>query len=178
VLPDDASAPEVAPEFAPDDGTRRTARQRRVEEVVGALRRMTTQYQKLGHNFALTHGLHQTDFEALVHVMEGEIQGEPLTPGLLAQALGLTSGATTSVIDRLEREGHIRRDRSDADRRRVRLHYGQVGAQVAREFFGPLGRRSDAVMAEFDDAELATVHRFMTAMTDVAAEYRGTFTRP
>src|SRR3954464_4577285 len=43
-----------------------------------------------------------------------------MTPGILAQRTGLgTGGAITTVVDRLEREGYVRRDRDPVDRRRV-----------------------------------------------------------
>lgn len=84
--------------------------------------------------------------------------------------LGLTSGAVTAVIDRLEKEGHVRRRRDDRDRRKIHLHYGEEGMRVAAAFFGPLGEVSDQVMGGFDDAELATVHRFLTRMTAATAD--------
>lgn len=78
----------------------------------------------------------------------------------------------TALIDRLERAGHIRRDRDTADRRKVFLHYADQGAALAMSFFGPLGRRTDAVMARFTDEELAVVHRFMTTMVASMREHR------
>lgn len=44
-----------------------------------------------------------------------------MTPGELAEATGLTTGATTRLIDRLERGGHVRRVPDPADRRKVRI---------------------------------------------------------
>jgi len=43
----------------------------------------------------------------------------PGTPGWLAQMTGLTTGAVTGMIDRLERAGYVRREPDPADRRRV-----------------------------------------------------------
>ncbi len=53
--------------------------------------------------------MHPTDLNALLAVMRAERAGAPLTPGRLGQHLGLSSGATTAVIDRLERAGHVQR---------------------------------------------------------------------
>ena len=47
----------------------------------------------------------------------------------------------------------------------VHLRYGEPGMALAVEFFGPLGRRSDEVLAGFSDAELETVRRFLDGMT-------------
>ncbi len=120
--------------------------------------------QLVGHTFAQRHGLHPTDLQALIAVMHAEGNGTPLTPGRLGEAIGLSSGATTAAIDRLERAGHLRRTRESSDRRVVHLRYGEPGMALAVEFFGPLGRRSDEVMAGFSDAELETVRRFLDGM--------------
>jgi DNA-binding MarR family transcriptional regulator len=44
-----------------------------------------------------------------------------LTAGELATAAGLTTGAITGVIDRLERAGYARRVRDSRDRRKISL---------------------------------------------------------
>lgn len=60
-------------------------------------------------------GLHATDYEAMnVLGVEGS-----LTAGELAQMLGLTTGATTRLVDRLERVGLAQRLEDPADRRRT-----------------------------------------------------------
>ena len=127
--------------------------------------------QHVGHAFAQRHGLHPTDLQALIAVMHAEGNGTPLTPGRLGEAIGLSSGATTAVIDRLERAGHLRRSRESSDRRVVHLRYGEAGKALAVEFFGPLGRRGDEVMAGFSDAELDTVRRFLDGMTAAMAAH-------
>ncbi len=43
----------------------------------------------------------------------------PATPGWLAEMTGLTTGAVTGVVDRLERAGYVRREPDPQDRRRV-----------------------------------------------------------
>lgn len=129
------------------------------------MRTYSLEAQHVGHAFAQQHGLHPTDLQALIAVMHAEGRGEPLTPGRLGEVLGLSSGATTAAIDRLERAGHLRRTRESADRRVVHLRYGEPGMALAVEFFGPLGRRTDIVMAEFSDADLDIVRRFLGAMT-------------
>lgn len=148
------------------------ARDRRVHELEVQLRRMTVESQRLGHTFAEQQQLHPTDLEALIHVMDAEASGAPLTPGRLAEALGLSPGATTSVIDRLETQGHLRRERDATDRRRTHLHYAERGMAVALAFFGPLGARTAPVMAGFSDRELRVIHRFLEQMSGVMAGYR------
>ncbi|WP_226900320.1 MarR family transcriptional regulator [Nonomuraea phyllanthi] len=60
-------------------------------------------------------GLNATDYHALNLL---DLTG-PLTSGELAVRAGLTTGATTRLIDRLERGGHARRVPDPADRRKV-----------------------------------------------------------
>src|SRR5262245_581834 len=59
----------------------------------------------------------------------------PITAGELAQRTGLTTGAITGVIDRLERAGFVRRVRDPHDRRRVIVE--PVVKRMAR-VIGPL----------------------------------------
>lgn len=150
---------------------RRTERDRLREEIVNLLRSYSVEAQQVGHAFAQRHGLHPTDLQALIAVMHAEGRGEPLTPGRLGEAIGLSSGATTAAIDRLERAGHLRRSRESTDRRVVHLRYGEPGMALAVQFFGPLGKRTDQVMADFSDAELALVRRFLSGMQDALSSH-------
>lgn len=154
--------------YAPRD----TPRQRLERQIVERLRWYVVQSEHVAHAFAGRHGLHPTDVAALIAVMEAEAGGDPLTPGGLSARLRLSSAATTAVVDRLERGGHIRRSREHADRRRVHLRYAEAGMALAMSFFGPLGQRTDRIMSGFDDAELATVQRFLVAMSEVMEDHR------
>lgn len=150
---------------------RKTERDGLREEIVNLLRSYSIEAQQVGHTFAQRHGLHPTDLQALIAVMHAEGRGDPLTPGRLGEAIGLSSGATTAAIDRLERAGHLRRTRESTDRRVVHLRYGEPGMMLALGFFGPLGKRTDKVMAEFSDAELALVQRFLSGMNEALADH-------
>jgi DNA-binding MarR family transcriptional regulator len=140
-------------------------------EIVSLMRELGTSLERVGHDFAARHGLHPTDLAALVQVMHAEARGRPVTAGDLAARLGVTPGAVTGVVDRLERAGHLRRHRDDQDRRRIHLHYADEGRRVATAFFGPLGVLSDGVMDGFSDVELAAVHRFLGQMCTILASY-------
>ncbi|MFH8801925.1 MarR family winged helix-turn-helix transcriptional regulator [Streptomyces sp. NPDC017936] len=125
------------------------------------LRRMNGEINRLVHGFAAGHGLHATDVQALAAILDAE---EPMTPKRLREHLGLTSGAVTACVDRLERAGHIRRVRESADRRVVHLYYAADARSAARTYFRPLAEATEAVRSRFTEDELSVVLRFLTAM--------------
>src|SRR5690349_24865620 len=82
----------------------RTELLRQLEE---ALRKVSAQSVLLSDTVARLVGLHSTDLECLdLLYLSG-----PATAGRLSAHTGLTTGATTAVIDRLERSGWVRRTR-------------------------------------------------------------------
>ncbi|GHD85993.1 MarR family winged helix-turn-helix transcriptional regulator [Streptomyces naganishii] len=127
------------------------------------LRRMNGEINRLVQGFAGDQGLHPTDVQALAAILDAE---EPMTPSRLGAHLGLTSGAVTACVDRLERAGHIRRVRESADRRVVHLHYAAEARSAARTYFRPLARATEAARSRFTDEELSVVLRFLTAMNE------------
>ncbi|MER6782934.1 MULTISPECIES: MarR family transcriptional regulator [unclassified Streptomyces] len=130
------------------------------------LRRMNAEFNRIAQEFAHTQGLHLTDVQALIAVLDADDAEEagPMTPGRLRKQMNLTSGAMTACLDRLEKTGHIRRVRAADDRRVVHLHYAQAAKQVARDYFRPLAQSTDAARARFSDDELHVVVRFLAEM--------------
>ncbi|WP_062216108.1 MarR family winged helix-turn-helix transcriptional regulator [Streptomyces sp. NBRC 109706] len=133
------------------------------------LRRLNGEINRLVHGFALAQGLHPTDVQALAVILDSE---QPLTPGILRGRLGLTSGAVTACLDRLERAGHVRRSRASEDRRVVHVHYAASARPAAREHFRPLAAAAESTRAGFSAAELAVVARFLTALNEELGELR------
>ncbi|CAL9663561.1 MarR family winged helix-turn-helix transcriptional regulator [Streptomyces sp. enrichment culture] len=137
--------------------------------LAAQLRRMNGEINRLVHGFAGGHGLHATDVQALAAILDAR---EPMTPGRLREHLGLTSGAVTACVDRLERAGHVRRVRESADRRVVHLRYVSEAREAARTYFLPLAEAAATARARFDDDELAVVVRFLTAMNEELGRVR------
>ncbi|MET0188087.1 DNA-binding MarR family transcriptional regulator [Pseudonocardia sediminis] len=142
------------------------------EQLVALLQDYAGEADRLGQAFAGHNGLHVTDLHGLLAVMRAGNAGEPLTPGALGSALGLTTGATTALIDRLERAGHVTRSRESSDRRRVTLRHSETAAAVGAAFFGPLGARMGEVLQDFTPSELDAAARFLAAMTALVADHR------
>jgi DNA-binding MarR family transcriptional regulator len=155
-----------------------TRRDRLRELVVDHLRRYGAESSRVTEVFAKTHGMHPTDLQALVLILNAERQGEAATPGMLRQMLNLTSGAVTGAVDRLVREGHVRREPDAHDRRQVRLHQDHTGQQLGREFFGPLGLRVDQAMQRYDEQQLELIEDFMRTMAEAIAQHRRDLEEP
>lgn len=116
--------------------------------------------------------LHETDVEALSRVMLAEAEKRPLTAGMLGGELGLTSGATTFLMKRLEQAGLVERGRDARDQRKVFVHLSEGGRDLARAIYPQVADLSSGVMDAFTPAELETVQRYLAATTAAMATYR------
>ncbi|MFI6095949.1 MarR family winged helix-turn-helix transcriptional regulator [Lentzea sp. NPDC051213] len=125
--------------------------------------------------FSAAHELHPTDMTALNLIMTAR---SPMTPGSLAKALNLSASATTSVLDRLERAGHVGRDRSPDDRRRVELRVFTTATALTATFFQPLAREFAAVWQDLSPEDRQVVARFLTTTTAATARVRAAVTSP
>jgi DNA-binding MarR family transcriptional regulator len=142
------------------------------DEVVRLTQLLVVEGTKFMAAFAALHRLHHTDAEALTRVLIAQEQGTPVTAGALAEELGLTTGAITGVVDRLERAGHLSRVRDERDRRKVLLQYSSGGRALADEFFIPVKQRTEVVMDHFSPTELEVVRRYLAATGAAVAAHR------
>jgi MarR family transcriptional regulator, organic hydroperoxide resistance regulator len=92
-------------------------------------------------------GLHSTDSEALMEIVYAEERNVPLSPARLASRIGLSSGATTSLVNRLEEGGHVVRSRESTDRRVVTLRSSPNVHARAEEFFATLAQQLETAMS-------------------------------
>lgn len=115
-------------------------------------------------------GLNDTDFEC-VDVLDWT---GPITAGELGRLVGITSGAVTGVLDRLERGGWVRRTADPTDRRRVIVELcplGPDGPNPERytemaEAFGPLQGDIETIVAGLTDDQLETIVNYLRASSD------------
>ncbi len=85
-----------------------------------------------------------------------------VTAGELATESGLTTGAVTAVIDRLERAGFARRVRDADDRRKVRIEVTPAFYDRAAEIWAPIAAEWQQAMADrFSARELETIIAFL-----------------
>lgn len=138
-------------------------------ELVHLLRATTVQLQLQAARFGAEHGLHPTDVRALIALLDAARADRPASPGYLATELGLSSASVTALVDRLERLGHVRRERDPADRRRVLLVVSAQATELGWAWFGPLIDAMLAALRGFSSADLAAVRRFLELMEKAAS---------
>jgi DNA-binding MarR family transcriptional regulator len=84
-----------------------------------------------------------------------------MTAGRLASLTGLTTGAITTVIDRLERAGFAQRVRDERDRRRVHVELTELARQKSWEFYEPLAVLAQKLYARYTVEQLELVLDFL-----------------
>lgn len=149
----------------PDDLS--TQRARLVEELRG----YGAAFTEVSRRFAAWSKLHYTDAMALLEIVEAEQRGDPLSPARLGERISLTSGATTALINRLERAHHVVRTREQADRRVVTLHTTEHVGELAATYFGPLGARLDTMMSAYSAEQLTQFETFVVDLRDTMNEH-------
>lgn len=143
------------------------SRKKLIEQINQAGRENSTWTVLFHHAVAAQVGLNTTDHKCLDILYN---RGA-MTAGEMAEITGLTTGAITGVIDRLEKGGFARRVRDPQDRRKVIV---EPDADHAAETLGPLFAHlvqgSTALLERFSDEELSTLLRYTTMSTFLLQE--------
>ena len=138
--------------------SRSKARAALMEELEHAVRRSSAQGVIFGQTVASRVGISSSDLECLDFLnLEGRV-----TAGRLAEVTGLTTGAITGVVDRLEKAGLVRRERDDNDRRKVFIAIIPENIAGIGKFYEHMQRAMLKVWDGYSDAELRLLLRFMT----------------
>jgi DNA-binding MarR family transcriptional regulator len=146
----------------------RITKQARIDALVDAFRANGNLDRAFDHLAAQRLGVNPTDLLCL-NVIE---RRGGLTAGELAGEAGLTSGAITGVIDRLERAGYAARERHPGDRRRVTIAVTPAFHAAAGGIWGPLKHDWDTTLAaRFTGAELDIAQAFLAATEDIARRH-------
>lgn len=139
-----------------------------VDELIREFRASTNQdlaFEKLA---AARLGVNETDLHCL-NVIENS---GGLSAGELAARSGLTAGAVTGVIDRLERTGFARRVADASDRRRVIVEVTPAFYERADRIWGPLASDWHSTLtARFTAKELRRITDFLHAADDLSRRH-------
>jgi DNA-binding MarR family transcriptional regulator len=145
----------------------RRARSELLQAVHEMLRKVSAQSVLISDTVATRVGLNSTDLECLdLLYLAG-----PTTAGKLAAHSGLTTGAMTAVLDRLERQGFARRRRDVDDRRRVLVEVLPRSVALIEPFYAPLAARTEELNARYDDRQLTTIVDYMARALEIGAEH-------
>src|SRR3990172_9442545 len=131
-----------------------------IDAVVRSLRRVNIQGSLFGQTVAIRFGLSESDIETL----EALIEMGASTAGRLADVTGLTSGAVTRVIDRLEQCGYVRRVPDPVDRRRVIVEIVPDKVAAIESALDRVGAASAEEIGRYTDAQLTLITGFLTRM--------------
>ena len=129
-----------------------------MQELEHAVRKSSALGVIFGQTVAGRVGVSSSDLECMDFlVMEGRV-----TAGRLAELTGLTTGAITGVIDRMEKAGLVRRERDEEDRRKVYVAIVPEAIAKVGRFYAPLQKAVTKDWEGYTDAELKLLLRFMT----------------
>ena len=137
-----------------------------IDSVIRSLRRVNLQGSFFGQTVAVRFGLSESDVEAL----EVLIDTGAATAGRLSELMGLTSGAITRVIDRLEQAGYVRRIPDPADRRRVIVELVPEKMAAVEATMARFGEKSASEIGRYSETELAVINDFLTRMAEITRD--------
>ena len=136
--------------------SRPKARAALLRELEEAMRRSSAQGVLFGQTVANVAGISGSDLECLDFLnLEGRV-----TAGRLAEVTGLTTGAITGVVDRLEKAGFVRRERDETDRRKVFIATVPDNVAQIGRFYVPMQQAMHKLWSTYSEAELQLLLRF------------------
>jgi DNA-binding MarR family transcriptional regulator len=144
----------------------------RKEEMIQAIndkfREMSTETIMFHQAVADVLGLHITDHKCLDFIY----RFGAMPAGRLAELTGLTTGAVTGIIDRLEKAGYVRRTNDPKDRRRTIVEpiRNKKLERKLELIFIPLRDRMHKLLSSYSDSELAFLLDATTKMIEQTRE--------
>ncbi|MGX9424922.1 MULTISPECIES: MarR family winged helix-turn-helix transcriptional regulator [Bradyrhizobium] len=120
------------------------------------MRRSSAQGVLYGQAVANVARISGSDLECLDFLnLEGRV-----TAGRLAEVTGLTTGAITGVVDRLEKAGFVRRERDETDRRKVYIVTVPENAARIGRYYVPMQEAMHRLWSTYSEADLQLLLRF------------------
>jgi DNA-binding MarR family transcriptional regulator len=146
----------------PDSG-----RQRLAETVMRELRALSTVQDRLDQYAAHRFGINRTDLRALDLIGQAGV----ISPTALAVGLGMSTGATSTVLDRLEAAGYARREPDPDHRRRTLVRQTSRAEELGEAIFGPVIGGTISEAAGYPDAALVSIAGFLSAHRGLLNRY-------
>jgi DNA-binding MarR family transcriptional regulator len=140
--------------------------------VLDSLRALSAASDLLDAAVAQHLHMHRTDLRCLDYLA----RFGPTPAGRLGEAVGLTSGALTIAVDRLERTGFVQRRADEHDRRRVVIHLAK-GANRVIALFRDLSQSTQHLLERYSDADLQLLSAFLADASEALARQASTISQ-
>lgn len=146
-----------------DEAVRRQPGLAELDDTTLAVRTLINASQDLTVRMARRMGVNVSDMTAILWLSEhGPVGGAEL-----ARRLGISTAATTVLVDRLERTGYVERVRDTTDRRRVRVTETAAARAAALHAWRPVILDIDEVCRSLPPAQQPLVRDFLARLTTV-----------
>ena len=155
--------PSAQPQKSPHDEGR-GGRSPTAANVMALTQGLMRQMVALAGDLAATSGLNPSDLAALRAL--DAAAGEGIAVNTLGAQLGLSSGAVTALVDRLEGHELVKRTRHSGDRRKVLVTLAPKARTFGAEHLVPLAHAISAATDQLTEPELAAVERYLQTLLD------------
>jgi DNA-binding MarR family transcriptional regulator len=132
-------------------------RRRLTSAVKDSLRELNLQLSLLGHRVGAELQLKDVDFDCLELIT----RHGPLSPGAVARRTGLHAATVTGILDRLERDGWVARERDPVDRRGVVVRALRDRSREVFHLFAGMNSAMDRLCDSYSDDELKLITDFL-----------------
>jgi DNA-binding MarR family transcriptional regulator len=142
-------------------------REKVIQAITAKMKDMSTETILFHQAVADVLGLYITDHKSfdLIHRFGS------MPAGKLAELTGLTTGAVTGIIDRLEKAGYVKRTNDPKDRRRIIIESTR-NRKLERKIetvFIPLHEKMYKLLSSYTDSELTFLLKAMTQIIDLTS---------
>ena len=147
---------------------KKTCRRDLLNQIADLGRRISTQTVFLHQAIAQTVGLNATDTKCIDLILSHSER--TMTAGELSDKTGLTTGAITHILDRLERRRFIKRVRDKQDRRKVLVRVRAESLEPLVPKYEEVRKAYMALAEEYSDDELAVICDYMDRASAISEE--------
>ena len=143
------------------------SRQALIAEAGNAMQAYQRSTQALDDAIGRALGLNPTDLRCLDWLVDG-----PKSAGQVSEATGLSSAATTTLIDRLEQKGFVQRVRDPGDRRRVLVELSPEGAERVGRYYGPMVREGSELLRDLSAEQIEVMRDWLVKARELTDRHR------
>jgi DNA-binding MarR family transcriptional regulator len=142
-------------------------REKVIQAITAKMKDMSTETILFHQAVADVLGLYITDHKSFDFIH----RFGSMPAGKLAELTGLTTGAVTGIIDRLEKAGYVKRTNDPKDRRRIIIESTR-NRKLERKIetvFIPLHEKMYKLLSSYTDSELTFLLKAMTQIIDLTS---------